>query len=107
MARAENVVRQDGSHYGWRIDCPGCNAPHVLDTRWTFTGTLERPTFRASLLVHEQLAVEGVKYVDGIKPGDVIIPRCHSFITDGRIQFLDDCTHALKGQTVDLPEIEP
>jgi hypothetical protein len=29
---------------------------------------------------------------------------CHSFVTDGRIQFLGDCTHALAGQTVDLPE---
>jgi hypothetical protein len=24
----------------------------------------------------------------------------------GRIQFLGDCTHALAGQTVDLPEIQ-
>lgn len=26
--------------------------------------------------------------------------------TDGRIQFLNDCTHALAGQTVDLPDWE-
>ena len=32
--------------------------------------------------------------------------RCHSFVTDGRIQFLSDCTHALAGQTVDLPDIK-
>lgn len=31
---------------------------------------------------------------------------CHSFIRDGRIEFLSDCTHALAGQTVDLPDIE-
>lgn len=30
---------------------------------------------------------------------------CHSFVTAGRIEFLPDCTHALAGQTVDLPEI--
>ena len=29
---------------------------------------------------------------------------CHTFVTDGRIQFLGDCTHALAGQTVDLPD---
>jgi hypothetical protein len=29
---------------------------------------------------------------------------CHSFVTDGRIQFLSDCTHELAGQTVDLPD---
>ena len=31
--------------------------------------------------------------------------RCHSFVTDGRIQFLSDSTHVLAGQTVDLPPI--
>jgi hypothetical protein len=31
---------------------------------------------------------------------------CHSFVTDGKIQFLGDCTHALAGQTVELPEQE-
>lgn len=29
---------------------------------------------------------------------------CHSFITDGEIQFLNDCTHKLAGHTVDLLE---
>ena len=29
-------------------------------------------------------------------------PRCHIFIRDGRIQYLNDCTHALAGQTVDM-----
>lgn len=27
---------------------------------------------------------------------------CHSFVTDGNIQFLSDCTHSLAGQTVPL-----
>jgi len=27
---------------------------------------------------------------------------CHSFITDGQIKFLGDCTHELAGQTVAL-----
>jgi hypothetical protein len=30
---------------------------------------------------------------------------CHSFVTDGRIQFLGDCTHALANQTVELPDL--
>lgn len=29
---------------------------------------------------------------------------CHSFVRDGRIEFLSDCTHALAGQTVELSE---
>jgi hypothetical protein len=37
-----------------------------------------------------------------VAPGQPVV--CHSFVTDGRIQFLEDCTHELAGQTVDLPE---
>lgn len=29
---------------------------------------------------------------------------CHSFLTDGKLQFLSDCTHAFAGQTVELPD---
>jgi hypothetical protein len=32
---------------------------------------------------------------------------CHSFVIDGRIQFLSDSTHVLAGQTVDLPKWAP
>lgn len=31
---------------------------------------------------------------------------CHSFVIDGRIQFLGNCMHKLAGQTVDLPDWE-
>ncbi len=32
--------------------------------------------------------------------------RCHSFVKDGKIQYLKDCWHKLAGQTVDLPDFE-
>ncbi|WP_366931121.1 hypothetical protein [Microbacterium sp.] len=32
--------------------------------------------------------------------------RCHSFVRDGRIEYLTDCTHPLAGGQVDLPELE-
>lgn len=77
------------------VHCPGCGRAHVIDTpRWVFNGDYERPTFQPS--VNVSLDAE-----DGIPAY-----RCHSFITDGRIQFLGDCTHALAGQTVELPEWE-
>ena len=38
---------------------------------------------------------------------DIASTVCHHFIRDGKIQFLGDCTHALRGQTVDLPDIPP
>lgn len=36
--------------------------------------------------------------------GEYVVEVCHSFVTEGRIQFLGDCTHALANQTVDLPD---
>ena len=60
--------------------------------RWGFNGNVDAPTFTPSVLVR-------YSWSDG--------PRvCHSFVTDGRIQFLGDCTHNLAGQTVDLPDWE-
>lgn len=29
---------------------------------------------------------------------------CHSFVTEGRIQFLGDCTHVLAGQAMPMAE---
>jgi hypothetical protein len=49
---------------------------------------MDRPTFTPSLLCNQH------------DPGS----RCHLFVTDGRIQFLDDCHHRLAGQTVDMPD---
>ena len=70
-----------------RIYCPGCEAGHLFDSRWAFNGSMELPTFTPSMLVE-----------DG---GN----RCHSYVTNGKIQFLTDSTHKLSGQTVDLPPI--
>lgn len=73
--------------------CPGCKMGHGIDDRrWTVSGTPEKPTIRASVLV--RTLIEGNP--DGV---------CHSFVTDGKIEFLSDSTHALAGQTVELPEL--
>lgn len=74
--------------------CPGCGYGHPFEvgapngTGWTWNGSLTSPTFHPSLLIDH--------------PGK----RCHSFVTEGRIQFLTDCHHHLAGQTVDLPDWE-
>ena len=69
--------------------CPGCGCAHPFDLkRWAWNGSMDRPTFTPSLLCNQH------------DPAS----RCHSFVTDGRIQFLSDCYHALAGQTVDLPD---
>ncbi len=80
---------------GWLFRCPGCDSAHVIDSGWTCNGDVIRPTITPSILVNGRQGL--------IHPG---MPRCHSFVTDGRIQFLEDCTHALAGQTVDLPPVD-
>jgi len=82
---------------------------------------VQRPTFSPSVLVTsghytpqwEQLKPEDkhcwcTYNAEARAKGEPESPyrceRCHSFVTDGRIQFLADCTHALANQTVDLPD---
>jgi len=36
--------------------------------------------------------------------GDTLY-RSHSFINDGDVRYLDDCSHELRGQTVPLKEV--
>lgn len=95
--------------------CPGCREGHVvrvdpvLGAVWSFNGNGDAPTFSPSILVRgKQLErdAEGQWTGEWVRgpDGKALDGVCHSFVTDGRIQFLDDCTHALAGQTVDLPD---
>lgn len=54
-----------------------------------------RPTFKPSILVTLRWSENDASEKDEV---------CHSFVTDGQIQFLGDCTHELAGQTVPIPE---
>jgi hypothetical protein len=92
--------------------CPGCEEMHVVSPGWTFNGNYDAPTFSPSVLVTSG------HYCSRFKPGDSCwctfnaehpddpssfrCSRCHSFVRDGRIEFLGDSTHALAGQTVPL-----
>jgi hypothetical protein len=84
---------KDGALCFW---CPGCNHLHRCPVSgskaWGFNGDLEKPTLNPSVLVTW-------------KSGDPDYPdqRCHSFVRDGRIQFLSDCTHEHAGNTLDIP----
>jgi hypothetical protein len=64
--------------------------------RWTYNGNPDAPTFSPSILVTYSGVDTGE---DGCPP-----ERCHSFVRDGMIQFLGDCTHDLKNQTVPIPD---
>lgn len=81
--------------------CPGCDDLHVIPITgpkaWGYNGSMDRPTFTPSVLVHAN--------PPNPKTGWPGTPRCHSFVRDGRINYGLDSTHALRGQTVDLPEV--
>lgn len=91
--------------------CPGCNTRHVVTIRgevsgtaWDWNSSLEKPTLSPSVLVTWYKPSDNDDEFDDATK-DVKM-TCHSFVRDGRIEFLSDCTHALAGQTVDLPELE-
>jgi hypothetical protein len=102
--------------------CPGCNDVHTVKVaggsrpQWGYNGNPESPTFTPSVLVRSGHHVPGYdgggcwcdfnaeQIAMGESPSKFACGVCHSFVTDGRIQFLSDCTHGLAGQTVELPE---
>lgn len=97
--------------------CPGCGGVHTVmvgegdGPRWGYNGDPVRPTFTPSLLVRgNKLTLdESGRWNGGWErdaEGKLIPTTCHSFVTDGQIQFLGDCTHALAGQTLPIPNFE-
>lgn len=112
-----------GGLVGFR--CPGCREMHQVRVegegrpRWGFNGDYERPTFTPSVLVRgvrvpsggeEMTPEEEAEYDQIVRGGPeaVFASRfgsvCHSFVTDGHISFLGDCTHELAGKVVPLPD---
>lgn len=119
MAKAKIARDGAGNFFGIHFRCPGCASEHggkggvslpVSNWRppneveggsakplphWTFNGDFENPTFHPSVLSRYEYPAE-----DG-QPA--VKFTCHSWVRNGRIEFLSDCTHALAGKTVDLP----
>lgn len=103
--KISDVLRRGGDLLIFK--CPGCRRNHGVRIRalsspgdhhgpgWEWNGDAQRPTFSPSVLVRYDGADAGI---DGAPPA-----VCHSFVVDGQIQFLADCTHGLAGQTVPLP----
>jgi hypothetical protein len=83
-----------------RINLPGPSGELVLPViikgaregknAWTWNADTERPTLRPSVLTIG---------------GSEETWRCHSWINDGQAQFLDDCSHDLRGKTVPLLDL--
>lgn len=94
----KTTLENDGVKYdGYFVWCPGCDYQHLFNIKnaetqadaplpfWEFNGNLERPTFSPSFKMQHG-------------KGEV----CHSYLTEGMWQFLDDCTHDFAGQTISM-----
>jgi hypothetical protein len=88
--------------------CPGCDDLHMVSDSWQVTGANETLTISPSVLVYERkkLINEDLEWDALLAPENTTMaPRCHSFVRNGCIEFLTDSTHALAGQTVQLPPL--
>jgi len=87
----------NGERYGhpqYLYFCLGCGYSHAFALKaegghHDFNMDLDNPTVKPSL-------------VQNFTPGRM----CHSYITNGMIQYLHDCWHELKGKTIELPQVE-
>lgn len=131
--KAKRVVDADGRFVGIRINCPGCGDRHILSVRpipvgmiesphyvhfpkWQFNGNYEKPTLSPSIHARSgHFANDKQEKVDcwctyyKEHPDEEKVFACyvcHSFVRDGQIEFLSDCTHALAGKTVPLLDID-
>lgn len=88
-----SILKVEGATYV-RFHCPGCDTVHSCKG-WVWNGSEELPTLNPSVLN---------EYNGSDAGGEGPPARCHSFVRDGRIEFLTDSTHTLAGSTADLPE---
>ncbi len=87
---AKLLVYKGGQTVVYFFFCPGCKREHGFTVPpWTFNGDMERPTFSPSLMCDRGNPTR----------------QCHTFVRDGKIQFLSDCHHELKGTTVELADV--
>lgn len=79
---------------GYIFYCPACDVGHqFFKGHWSFDGDMEKPTFNPSL---KNSWTEGEQHIPMV---------CHLFLRNGIIEFCGDCTHAMAGQKMPLPEI--
>ena len=75
--------------------CNGCGHHHGVpvsgDTAWEWNGDVDNPTISPSILNRGP-------YPEGERV-------CHIFVREGKIEYLQDCTHHLAGQTVEMEDV--
>lgn len=98
--------------------CPGCEGGHAVPVSgpraWGFNGDLVKPTLTPSVLCngtrltaagradYDVWAAANYPHRDAEFDHEPLI--CHTFVKEGMIQFLSDCSHKFAGQTVEVPD---
>lgn len=91
MSKIRNICGR--TPFNLSFYCPGCKSHHGINTikdgvpKWSWNGDYNNPTISPSILVKS-------------------IEVCHSFIKNGQIEYLNDCTHDLAGKTVNMDDEE-
>ena len=98
------------------FECPGCGENHGITVAgpdvphpcWTWNGSFEAPTLMPSVMCKGFLSITDEEH-DAYIAGAPLPPQkayvCHSWVKDGMIQFLGDCTHELAGKTVPMIDL--
>jgi len=88
-------IKDNGDY--WIVFGKGCNENHFIakNRNWKLVSSLENPTITPSMKI---------TYGDN-PPPELAKYCCHFNITNGQIIFHSDCSHELKGQTLDLVDI--
>jgi hypothetical protein len=87
------------------FNCPGCECGHLIRISgahpcWDWNGDLVNPTLSPSIRVTYPANPDALEQFKEWR----IERCCHSFVRDGKIEYCADSTHALAGQTVELPD---
>lgn len=95
--------------------CQGCKRMHGIITdgpgAWGWDRNVDSPTFTPSVLTTYRSGEPPVtpenfaEYKLNPWPQTKKDNVCHTFITNGMVQFLGDCTHEFVNQTVPLPDL--
>jgi hypothetical protein len=84
---------------------------------WLWNGGTDKPTLTPSICSKSGHYADGFKaekeacwclyfYQHKEKRPVFSCYICHSYVTSGMVQFLNDCTHEFKGQTLPMLEVE-
>jgi hypothetical protein len=96
LSKVHRIEQKTPNDPEFAFFCPGCQCAHCFKTtgsnpRWNFNGDVDRPTITPS-----------IRTFGSDSSGKEL--RCHSYVADGSIQFLADCSHKLAGKKVALEE---